>query len=316
MSRDFARKIRVRKKDKAKVGFAQEVENELVDPEALAAHVIRMRAEKIKAYRIGLPRASSLLQSCIRMHVIGARERLHKEEWSTVRGRLLFGYGNAYHYWVQNTPDVFGDDRVGWWKCLACGKVRYFGAAPTKKCRHCGASAHATVYQEHHLLLKGEYPVSGHPDMFLRRPGPFYRVTELKTINKEDFVKLIAPLADHDTQTQTYMWGCAQDKRLPVQIDPEIGYILYICKAHLVKNLPFKMFSIRRNPQTVRRIEEKLATFRAGYQSYPDNVPAPITECEAGEFRNWRAKQCPARVQCIKMAEESDGTDSKGEAED
>lgn len=305
MSTDFARQIANRRKKKTE-SIVDEIENGLTDPEALASHLIRMKAEKVKAYRITYPRASSLMSSCIRMHVIGAKLKLYKEEWSTVRGRLLFGYGNAYHYWVQNTPDVCGNHRVGWWKCLACGKIRYFGLAPTKPCKHCNAHAGAAIYEEHHLLLKGKYPVSGHPDLFLRRPGPVYRVTEIKTINKEDFVKLKGPLADHDVQTQTYMWGCSQDPSLPLPIDPELGYLMYICKAHLAKNLPFKVFHVRRNDLLIARIEERLASFREGYISFPDNLPAPIGECERGDFRNWRAKQCPAQKECIKRLEKGE----------
>ncbi len=37
---------------------------------------------------------------------------------------MAFSLGNALHWWVQNRPDFYGDDRRGWWKCLACSKPK------------------------------------------------------------------------------------------------------------------------------------------------------------------------------------------------
>jgi hypothetical protein len=276
-------------------------ELEPTDPSALAAHHVKMVAVNEKAFRIMHPRASSLYKACMRMHVLGFKSVQFKSEWSTVKTRLLFGLGNAIHFWIQNSPDVFADRRLGWWKCLACGNVRGFGRPPRNKCPHCNASPEAAIYWEHTLKAKGRHPVSGHPDLFIEKMKNVIRVLEIKSINGTEFKKLIAPMIDHEWQTQTYMWKCSTDKTLPIDVDPNMGYIMYVSKKHMAKELPFKMFQIKRSEPLLKRIKAKVTTFKKGIDHYPEQVPEPIHECVSKDFTNWRANTCALKKECLAL---------------
>lgn len=279
-----------------------EPDDTLTDPFLLAAENVSLLARKVDAFKVGPPRASSIRSGCVRFHVIGSKNKLKKKEWSTVKGRVTFGLGNAIHYWVQNTSDIFGDDRrVGWWKCLACGHVLHFGLRPQGKCHFCNAGPMAAEYHEHVMNLKGTYPIGGHPDLFLRFKNDILRVVEIKSINGKDFLKLKAPLADHFWQVQTYMWGCGIDKTFPMEIDREVGYVLYVSKkAH--KEFPLKMFMVKRSVDVLEEVMEKATQFKTGIKHYPKRLPPPHPECERGNFGNYRAKSCVCKKECIKYA--------------
>jgi len=300
----FAKIVRgLKKKTKVHIDndYREEIEEDIDDPAALAASHINMRAVENVAYTIGKPRASSILVSCIRMHVIGTVNKIQKKEWSSARSRVLFGYGNAYHYWIQNKPDFYGRRRIGWWKCQACQKVMFFGFPPKQPCGHCGAAREAGVYHEHHMDLNGAHPMSGHPDLFLDVNG-LIRVNELKSINGEEFEKLKGVKAEHEAQTQTYMWGCGLDKSIPIKIDTQVGYVTYISKKYRTKTLPFKMFRIKKNAAILRTIKAKARSYRVGVEDYPKYLPELDSQCASHNLRNYKAKVCPCREECLKHA--------------
>jgi hypothetical protein len=281
--------------------YREQIEEDIDDPAALAASHINMKAKEEIAFIINKPRASSILLACIRMHVIGTVNKIGKKEWSSVRMRVLFGYGNAYHYWIQNTPDLYGNRRVGWWQCRACQKLMYFGHPPKQRCKYCGAAKEAGLYYEHHMDLDGAFPMSGHPDLFLD-VNSMLRVNELKSINGEEFDKLKGAKAEHEAQAQTYMWGCGRDKSIPVKIDTEVGYVTYISKKHKVKELPFKMYRIKKNKLILKNIQDKARIYRAGVEHYPESLPDLDGDCDRGDFRNYKAKVCPCRKICMENA--------------
>jgi hypothetical protein len=298
----FHRKL-IRGKDRSSLKAIRDIEDNLDDPVAIAATHVRMRTEIVEDQKILFPRASSIMKSCLRYHVIGTKFRLNKKEYIGPRSRLLWGYGNAYHFWVQNTDDVFGKRRVGFWKCRGCGEVTHVGGPPVDNCPKCNALPEAYVYREHHMILRGKYPVSGHPDMLILVRGGLIRVVEIKTIKLDEFEKLEVPLADHEEQCQCYMWGLPQDKTIPFEIDPEIGYVLYISKVHMMKKLPFKMFHVRRNPKIIEMIKDRAGQYKRAVLKYPEHLPPVFHECDRGDFRNYRAKSCACREECLKQAE-------------
>lgn len=272
----------------------------LDDPALLAAHYVNIQSSRESQYPITMPRASKMFDGCMRMFVVGHKNNIQKKEWSNTKNRLLFGIGNALHYWIQNEPDLFGDKRVGWWLCRGCMKVRQFGKPPTTPCKFCGANAAAAVYMEHGFRLNGKYPVSGHPDMFLRK-DKVLRITELKSISAKEYVKLVAPLAAHECQLLTYMWGIPQDKTFPVKIDRDLGYLAYISKGYHQKELPIKMFPVPYNVKVVSQIKKKLSAYKRGWDNYPNKLPEPLEACVKANFTSWKAKECPVKNHCMAL---------------
>lgn len=269
------------------------------DPEALAASFSNFKAEK-EVQAIGAPRASSLYDACMRKHVIGTVLELSEPQWVSLKGKIIYGIGNAVHDWLQNSPALFGDGRFGWWQCKACGQARYFGGPPKRSCEKCGAHQKATVYMEHALRLKKPLMVSGHPDMFFKPShSKKVRVAEIKTMGGDEFDKLAAPVVGHEWQTHVYMWGCSIDPSLPVEVDSDLGYIVYVTKRTTKDKFPLKIYPILSNPDLLKRIKVKLKIYKDGLVAYPNNLPAPIEECIKSRFEGYRPKQCVALKECL-----------------
>jgi len=276
------------------------LEDDTLDPETLASKFLTLN-EPPEIGEVSWPRASSLYDACMRMHVLGTKSHATKQQWLSFKTRMLFGIGNAVHFYAQNTDWLFGDKRRGWWKCLSCRKILYFGAPPRARCPHCNAHHEAIAYYEHPVRLREPFMVTGHVDMFLERIERL-RVVDFKTMAGPLFDKLKAPLVEHEWQVQTYMWGCSIDKRLPVKIDPEVGYIAYISKGYHADSLPLKMFPVKKSAALRGRIKAKLLTFKTGFENYPKDLPAPDKKCARSDFGSYQANQCPCKKECIEHA--------------
>lgn len=271
------------------------------DFQALAATFSNFKSEK-EIRLVHSPRASSVYEDCMRKLVIGVSLKLKEPKWQGIRDRLTFGIGNAVHDWLQNSPSIFGDRRYGWWKCLACGQVRYFGSPPKKDCS-CGARPEASIYHEHSFEITHPVTVSGHPDMFFKPSwAKKLRITELKTLAGDEFDKLPSPFIGHEWQTHVYMWGCQNDPSLPVQVDEEVSYIVYVTKRNRPGDFPMKVFPVVRNELIIKRIKEKLMQYQTGMKSFPKNLPPPAEECVRGSYSNYKAKWCVSREECMSHA--------------
>jgi hypothetical protein len=268
------------------------------DPAVVAVENLLIHTDR-EQRPIGKPRASGLYKCCIRMHALGNRYDLSERKWADFSWRITYGIGNAVHYWIQNAPDILGDKRRGWWRCTACGRVRYFGAPPKARCEICNARAEATIYHEHGINISHPLAVTGHPDMFLEQARGIYRVLEIKTIARQEFLRLVAPLIEHLWQVEVYAWACKQKaSKLPVKIDDSLSYILYVAKQHLVKPLPVKMFPVEHDPNVLRRALTKLREYRRSVED--GTLPKIKTECKRGKWQNHEAKWCPCREVCAR----------------
>jgi hypothetical protein len=290
----FADKLR-----KIDVGRVPTISETVKDPSIRASELVSIATDKY-VVPIGPPRASSLQDACMRMHVLGVKYEKTRTEWGDFQSKLMFGIGNSLHYWIQNTGDVLGNNRLGWWHCLACGKDRpNFGPPPTIKCPHCNARPEASIYREHHVDPFGDYPVSGSPDMFIQAKKALFRVLELKSMNGEDFEKLKAPLAPHEWQVRTYSWKCSKDKKLPVKIDSSAGYVLYISKKNFKNQFPMKLFIVHEDKSVLKIIKEKVALYRDGIEHFPEKIPSRAIACGKSGLTCYQAKQCPVLKECF-----------------
>ena len=276
----------------------REEERQLEDnPQALAAYFCDLRTRESRRF-MSFPRASQLYKDCMRQLVLGVKLKKEVRVKLGFSQRMIFMLGNAVHSWVQNTDDLFGNHRRGWWVCSACGKYMSWGAPPREgwKCKNCGAGYGAARYEEHSLYLRKPLMVSGHPDMFVDFNGKI-RLVELKTINGKDFEKLFLPQIDHVWQALTYLWTLKHDKIIPVNIDRSKAYICYITKRSTMGQFPLKMFHINYDEDVVRVILKKLLIFKKGIQK-GGKLPALHDDC-ARKSRGYRAEECPVRFECF-----------------
>lgn len=250
--------------------------------------------------KVGPPRASSLQYTCIRKHVLGVRHEVEYMERLPIGDRITFDIGDAIHYRVQNTPNYFGDNRYGWWKCSACGNIRGFGRPPAWNCKSCGARPEATIYEEHSMVAPESYVCSGHTDLFIKVNGKL-RVVEAKTIAADAFNKLVAPLVAHVWQVQSYMWFAKWDAFLKDRIFPNTGYVLYVSKGALYRGrIPMKMFVVKRSTQILDKIKEKLAVYTSCMNN--GHLPPLDIRCERSEFTDYLSTDCPCLDLCKRNA--------------
>lgn len=265
-------------------------------PEAIAAEKFRISVDQ-ELVQIGPLRASGLYQSCVRKHVIGTLTNAVEKRYQGMGERITFGIGNALHYWIQNTPELLGGKIVGWWKCLACGDVSVFGARPTDPCAVCNANSAAFSYHEHEVGTRGKYRCSGHPDGFIQTSTDEVRLVELKSISADQFKVLSTPKVEHSWQLQYYMAACRRDNTLPVKVDGNVGYILYMSKGVMQHGLPLKMFVEQRNQRIIDAIKNKLIAYHRGV--YGKGLPQAASDCARSGFSSYKARQCPVRSECV-----------------
>lgn len=238
-------------------------------------------------------RASSILSSCVRQAV------LCKQHERLVRTRLTpqifmtFGIGTALHDWAQNTPALFGSQRRGLWKCLACKRL-VFGPPPVRPCT-CGASSEAFVYNEHAITEIDGHQIGGHPDILIMDSEHKLRIVEIKTISSRAFLPLIAPLADHRAQIQVYLWAAKTDPQmLTWGVDFEAGYVVYIAKEYVHNDFPVKMFKTKWDNAVQAQVLNRLKQFETGFTG---KLPPKHKDCK--RITSYKARQCPVRKECF-----------------
>lgn len=269
------------------------------DPFILASSNIA-NVTKVEYREILQPRASSIYDSCMRMHVICTVLKKRQKVYYSIKDIVTFGIGNAVHYWAQNYPDLYGVERYGFWKCRACGYISEFGSPQKNKCQKCKANVESWAYHEFGDSIKVPLQFSFHVDMF-KKFEDVYRIREIKTISRDAFNALKAPLIQHEYQMMTYVLGCYYSKKFPVKLDIHNSYIDYISKEHTSKTIPIKTFMVKTNKIVIQNIKHKLELYKIGIKDYPKSIPAKDDTCERKNYDCWKAKTCPVVVECKKL---------------
>jgi hypothetical protein len=167
---------------------------------------------------------------------------------------------------------------IGNWVCLGCGNTLEFCKAPSR-CQKCGSREFR--YKEVRFLAR-ECNVSGGVDMLVQLPGEQkLRLVELKSIEKDGFKALMAPLSEHRMRTSLYLRLVVESSHpWAKMINPDEGILLYMAKGFGVKDesittagiadspfSPFKEFMVSRDDKEAKLLLEKakkVADFRKG----------------------------------------------------
>lgn len=298
----MARRVRQLETPKDDVNILYTSAEKANNVEAVTAEnidITSIKENKIVFY----PRASSIYDECMRMHVLCTKLDKKKTDWINVQLGATFAIGNSVHTWLQNDKRVLRGRQVGYWKCLACHKISDFGLFPQNRCS-CKANLSAYVYEEFSLKMDHPIRVTGHPDMFLDKGHGIIRVAEFKTMKRDEFVTLIHPLVKHVWQIMIYMRLCNRVKDPPpIKIDESMGYIIYVCKEHTDSNtLPYKVFPVRFNRDTFKLILDKLLDYQKGVDEFPFATPVVHKDCSGYRgFNVYRANRCPVKNECMMM---------------
>lgn len=198
---------------------------------------------------------------------------------------------------------------VGDWECVQCG-TRYRMMKRPPQCTACGAYTLRYVEPRAVSALTG---ISCGIDILLNRDGKRLDIVELKTMDKEAFADLKAPLVEHRLRTQLYLRCAAEDPALKDRVNTDRASLLYVTKGGWgVKTgadenwpfkdggfSPFREYPIARDDAAV----EPFAEFGRQVMRYlaDGTVPKRVENCVSPGCA--RAGECPVAQHCWKAGD-------------
>jgi hypothetical protein len=216
---------------------------------------------------------------------------------------LVFAQGRFLQNLVR---EALGEIVYGDWTCENCQWVHAIQREPDE-CVHCGSAFLA--YNEVRFTST-KSGVSCGVDILVKFPDARQlTVVEVKSIDKEEFKKLHAPLAAHRLRTAAYM-QIIEDSHHPQahMIDTTVGRVLYVSKGgygqimddHTAwgfdgdsKFSPFKEYFVTRDDENT-----EFYLNRAGaLQAFRATGIMPSGVCKTNLQRE--AKACPVCAQCF-----------------
>lgn len=123
-----------------------------------------------------------------------------KDEWLSTSERVTYDMGRdlqdriVHHFADQGKA-------IGHWRCMACSKLHEFCKRPAK-CVNCGCRGFRPEEVRFESASTG---ASCGIDMLLSNGEAKLQPVEIKTMDKEQFKGLVAPLAEHKLRTNLYL---------------------------------------------------------------------------------------------------------------
>lgn len=246
---------------------------------------------------------------CPRMYCLLdiAKDKKPKDEFLSTSLRMTFEIGlsieDAVVHWFADMGKAVGN-----WKCVYCGVVRFFCKRPIM-CANC--NCRMFTHDQIRFVSKTS-GISCGVDMLVHLKGTKHTLVEIKTIDKEEFKKLVGPLAEHKWRTSLYPRIVDESDHLHKdKIDTTEAAVLYVSKGGFgcldndvrvwkTKGLladadfsPFKEFFIARN-DTATQEKVNLAT---KIKTYREGGPMPKGVCPT-QFCD-RASKCMVAPMCF-----------------
>jgi len=218
--------------------------------------------------------------------------------------RITFDHGRDIEHRIRN--DWLRDAAVGKWKCAVCGNHHAtFGKVPKVACK-CGYNK--WEYDEYRFMDEQSGTSCG-VDVMLDVGEPKLRIVEIKTIDKDEWKKLVAPMAEHKFRTSLYLrLAHASTDEVSQRVNTNVATLLYISKSYGSKDeslkasgipdspfSPFKEFTIHRDDSLSDVPLAKAEVATAWRQDRSKGMPAGV--CHSALIG--RAQKCPCAVACF-----------------
>lgn len=234
---------------------------------------------------------------------------------------ITYGIG---HWLEDKLIETFADAgmAIGDWKCNHCGTVYKFCKRPWK----CGTKTGGNVCGHKHFSyveLRITSPMTGIScgiDLVLEMPGQAkHKMVEIKSMDKDVFKTLQAPLAEHGVRTKLYMRSAAEladctDNAFNFvkMLDTESAFILYTTKGGYgtacdeVANWnfwdsaysPFKDYLVQRDDKSLEPYIAKAVEYKVWYDNFKAGTALPIPGRICTSSIDKRSKQCSSQTPC------------------
>lgn len=202
---------------------------------------------------------------------------------------------------------------VGDWKCRHCGRMHKFCKRPFKCSKEdCGHKHFDHIEQR---VLSDITEVSCGLDLLLALPGQNkHTVVEIKSMDKDIFKSLVAPLAEHATRTKLYL-RCLAESSQPWTnlVRHDMAYILYTTKGGYGTACeevptwdfwdeafsPFKDYVIERDDASLDQVVEPALQLKAWKEAFENDPDAPLPPRICSSSLDKRAKKCSCLKPCF-----------------
>lgn len=220
---------------------------------------------------------------------------------------VAYQIGRWYEHSVRNVwlrKYVLGD-----WSCPVCDHVYKAQTSPdTESCPSCTTSGTRAEYIEPRAYSK-YYETSCGIDMVLYQNNTITAV-EIKSIDKDYFRKLKAPMSEHRHRTKFYLDLLEHSTWMDydVKINTEYAKVLYVCKGFGFKDdyegrvgvddsifSPFKEYTVQRGKHEDMKGIYDLALQVKEYNK--TGVLPPRQLCKT--YTCTKAKWCPVKATCF-----------------
>lgn len=220
--------------------------------------------------------------------------KARKDQYIGQAMQVAFTIGEAYHDMIRNV--WLRDIAVGNWKCPHCNAVMEFCKLPKVPCANCGSKKWA--YDEVRFQ-SDELDISGAIDLIADMGLAKSVIVEIKSMDKDQFAELVAPLAEHRIRTSLYL-KIIESSNSPFKdrIDMQHARIIYVSKGFGKKNdlgkfSPFKEFVLPRNDASIQSYLDKAINMK----KFTDTGVIPCGVCKSS-FDS-RMKACSVAPQCF-----------------
>lgn len=227
-----------------------------------------------------------------------------KDQFVGTALRMTFAHGRNVERDLRN--EWLAGYVVGYWKCRTCGHNHpTFGKHPKVKCPKCAY----TFWEYAETSFKSPHTgVSGSLDIIVDVGLPKHRIVEVKTMDKDQFKDLKAPLAEHKARTSLYM-RLAHESHLDEadSINTNQAHILYVSKSFGFQDKtlaeagikdapfsPFKEFMVERDDSLTDNVLNRARVVHLFRQD--QNIGMPCGVCVNGLEK--RAQHCSAVKYC------------------
>lgn len=221
--------------------------------------------------------------------------RKPKDEYVGFAMQVAFDNGQALHELLRET--WLASIAVGTWVCLGCKTEVPFSKKPKGPCGVCDRNLWRYKEETFRSQTTG---ATGSLDVLLDLGMGKHTMVEVKSMDKDQFNELKAPLAEHRARTNVYMFLVKDSGRPEAErINTDVAKILYISKGFGQKNedgyvSPFKEYDVYYQEATAMPYINKAKAVHI-YRTEGGPIPGQIC---ATAFTT-RAKSCCCPVECF-----------------
>lgn len=225
-----------------------------------------------------------------------------KDQWLPTADNVTYQMGrDLQEQIVQALAD--SDHVIGHWVCAACGNKYVFCPRP-KFCTKCQCKKFVADEVRFESAKSG---ASCGIDMLAKVGKQKLTICEIKTMARDQFKDLQAPMAEHRLRTNFYMRIVDEsDSTWATLVDVHEARILYVCKGGYLADpelkawglketySPFKEYIVKRDDTKTEEYSKRaqvVTDFRKGLQGMPCGI------CTTSVSK--RALQCSMRGVCF-----------------